>query len=350
MRRFSRRQAGLLLVVGLTTAAPTLAVAAHTLTARFATGHAAHVGISSAQLTGLVFEPPTEATSYFFQWGPKAAPHTVQTFPKQTPTVNLPPGKKEKELEKIKVGQEITGLQPNGTYVFHIVGLYGAGKTKIGKESEFAVKAAKPKLELEKLASVSVGSPFVLDGVLTGSGNAGRRVELQATPFPYLEAFTSIGIPATTNATGHFAFRVANLTRSTEFRVVSQDLRPLFSTTMTVQAAVRVSFHVRSSSQQGFVRLYGTVSPAVSSGARVEFQLLKNIRPNKKEESTRYASQFFAEVKKATKSYSRFSAIVRIRHTGRYRAYVRLPRGPLASGFSARTIVLHAAPKAKRKH
>jgi hypothetical protein len=58
-------------------------------------------------------------------------------------------------------------------------------------------------------------------------------------------------------------------------------------------------------------------------------------------------------VKKATKTYSRFSTVVTIRHGGRYRAFVKMPPGPFASGASVQTVVVHAAPtstlKGKRK-
>jgi hypothetical protein len=100
------------------------------------------------------------------------------------------------------------------------------------------------------------------------------------------------------------------------------------------------------------VRLFGTVTPA-AVGAQVEFQLEKAVRPGKSEESetaTRFVNQFVTVVKKARRTFSRFSLIVKIRHSGRYRAFVKLTRGPLASGISAQTVYIHAAPvKAKRK-
>jgi hypothetical protein len=112
-----------------------------------------------------------------------------------------------------------------------------------------------------------------------------------------------------------------------------------------VQVAVRVSFSVRSSGRAGLVRLFGTVTPAVP-GARVLFQLLKAVRPGKNEEPTRYVTQFSTSVKHGGRTFSRFSMVVKVRRGGRYRVFVKVHSpGPLASGVSTRTIVLHGTKK-----
>jgi hypothetical protein len=115
-----------------------------------------------------------------------------------------------------------------------------------------------------------------------------------------------------------------------------------------------VSFKVRSAGRQGFVRLYGTVTPA-EVGARISFQLEKPVRPGrteKSEETTRkYVTEFKTFAKRATRTMSRFSSIVSIRRTGRYRAFIVLRKGPLVSGASRQSVVIHAPParKAHRK-
>jgi len=183
---------------------------------------------------------------------------------------------------------------------------------------------------------------------LSGFNAAHHGVVLQASPFPYLEAFTNIGLPGATNAAGRFAFRVANLTKSTEFRIATLDPRPVYSPITTVHAAVRVTLRVRSSGRPGLVRLYGTVTPAVSAGT-VDLQVQKVVRSKagaeEGEVTRRWVSQFRTVVKKGNASFSRFSLVVTVRRGGRYRAQVRLrPGGPLVSNFSAQTVVLHAAP------
>jgi hypothetical protein len=309
------------------------------LAPRVITGGAQHLLASSAQLTGLI-NPNGTPTSYYFQYGPTFA------YGSQTPTVAVGNG-----ITKVSVGQSIAGLQQGVIYHFRIVGVYPQGQV-VGRDRFFTPKAAPLKFELTKLPQMTVGTPFVLTGSLRGFGAANHQVVLQASPYPYLESFNNIGLPAVTNAAGRFAFRVANLVTSTEFRVITLDSRPLYSPLVTVHAAVRVTLRVRSSGHPGLVRLYGTVTPA-AVGAQVYFQVQKAVRPGKSEETTRFVNQFSSTVKKATHAYSRFSMIVTVRHGGRYRAFVKLRTGGLVSGFSTQTVVLHAAPgsapKAKRK-
>ena len=110
--------------------------------------------------------------------------------------------------------------------------------------------------------------------------------------------------------------------------------------------------HVRSSGHSGLVRLYGSIAPAVN-GARVFFQVQKQVRPGKSEVSIRYVSQFFTIARKGPGNTSRFSMVAAIKRGGRYRAYVVLPKGALASGPSQTSIVLRATPgaaKGKAKH
>jgi hypothetical protein len=76
------------------------------------------------------------------------------------------------------------------------------------------------------------------------------------------------------------------------------------------------------------------------------------VRPGKTEKTAERTVKFVTQdstvVKRATKTLSRFSSIVSIRHGGRYRAFVVVRPGPTVSGFS-QSIVLHAAPSRRRK-
>jgi hypothetical protein len=312
------------------------------------TGRAVHVLVSSALLDGVV-EPNGTPTSYYFQYGPTTA------YGAQTPTVSV-----GSAPTKVKVGAPIVGLLRETIYHFRIVGLYvgsnGQNVLVTGRDHTFAVAVAVPKFELAKIPAVVLGTPFTLSGTLTGPGNAHHVVVLQATPYPYLEPFTSIGLPGATDAFGRFAFRVANFTTSTQFRVVTTDARPLYSRTITVPAAVRVTLRVRSSGHVGLVRIFGTVTPA-AVGAKVEIQRLAATRPKvnlkgaEEPETTKYVTQFVGVVKKGNRSYSRFSLVVKVRRGGRYRAYIKLRGpGPVVSGPSTQTLVLHAAPNRKAKH
>jgi hypothetical protein len=342
MRSFKIGRAGILL--GASAMAVVLALPVSSVSAskaptqpRVTTGGALHVLVSSAELTAVI-NPEGFPTSYYFQYGPTTA------YGLQTPIVSVGSGN-----VALKVGQPVSGLQPSVVYHYRAVALYGAGRVLYGRDRPLSLSNGKPKIELAKIPPVVVGTPFVLSGTLTGATVANRTVTLQASPYPYLEAFTNIGPPAVTNAFGRFAFRISNLTSNTQFRAITVELNPLYSRTITVGAAVRVTLHARSSSA-GLVRLYGTVSPA-AVGAHVYFQLEKLARPGPKATeqgaSTKFVSQFSAVVKRGTRTTSRFSAIVKVRHGGRYRAYVKLLSGRLTSGYSTQIVVLHAS---KAKH
>jgi hypothetical protein len=307
---------------------------------RATTGGAQHVLATSALLTGAV-TPDGTPTSYYFQYGPTIAYGT------QTPTVNVGTG-----TTAVKVGRPIAGLQQGAVYHYRIVAVSSHGQV-LGRDRTFSRGGTALKLELAKIPVVPIGTRFIVTGTLKGLGNASHQVVLQASRYPYLEAFTNIGAPALTDAAGRFAFRVANLSTSTELRVVTLDLRPIYSAVKLARASARVTLRVRSSGHGGLVRLYGTVTPA-AVGAQVQFQLLKAARPRagaseESETSSRYATQFTSVVKKATRTFSRFSLVVTVRHGGRYRAFVKLHGGPLVSGASTQTVVLHAAPSSKRK-
>jgi len=281
--------------------------------------------------------------SFYFAYGPTPA------FGAQTPTVNV--GKPE---AKLRVGAPIGGLQPGVTYHFKLVVIPSpSGIAVMGRERTFKAKGNALAFVVKRPPTAIYGRPFIFTGTLTGLGSPNHRIVLQASPFPYLESFASIGTPGVTNAAGSFSFRIANLTRSTQFRVITLDALPLYSRIVTVDLGPRVVLHVRSSGHQGLVRLYGTISPAVT-GATVAFQVQKAVRPGKNESAVRWVSEFATVAKKGALNSSRFSIIVTIRKGGRYRAYVKVKPGPLVSAPSTTTFVLKAAAgsptgKAKKK-
>src|SRR5438105_507133 len=218
MRSFRIGRASILLAA----AALALAVGSPTASAlptqpRLTTGGALHMLVSSAELTAVV-NPEGFATSCYFQYG------TTSAYGAQTVPVDVGSGS-----FRVKVGQSVAGLQQGNVYHYRAVAVYGGGRVVYGRDRSFLLKTATPKIELARVPQVVVGTPFMVTGTLTGTGNANKTVTLQATSFPYLEAFATIGLPAVTNASGRFAFRVANLKRSTEFRVLTVEPSPAYS-------------------------------------------------------------------------------------------------------------------------
>jgi hypothetical protein len=311
------------------------------------TGGTGHVAGAAVELDGSV-NPDGEATSYYFQYGPTVA------YGSQTTPGTLPAG-----ITSIRVSQTVSGLLVG--YHYRLVAVNGHG-TDPGRDRAYTAKATALKVAITKppLGTQNlVGAPITISGSVTGTGAGNHKVELQATPYPYKEAFAVVGAPLSTDAAGHFTFHVASLTQNTQFRVVTLDPRPTISSTITELAAVRVSLHVRLSSHRGLVRLYGTVSPA-EVGAHIVFQLEKkpseNQKPSRgtseraeeKAELPKFGAEFATVVKRATKTVSRFSDVVTIKRGGRYRALVLLAKGPLASGHSS-AITLHAAQASTKK-
>ena len=304
-------------------AAPGSALAAgpHVITAG-----ATHVLATSALLTGSV-NPEGVETSYYFRYGATVA-YGLQTAPASAGS----------GTEKVQVGTPVGGLVPGGTYHFRIVAVSTNGGVAEGKDRVFKARGTPLVFEVPKAATAVYGTPVILTGQLKGQSAAFHRIGLQASPFPYLEPFTTIGVPGTTNALGRFSFRVANLLASTQLRMTTLDPLPIYSHLILVNVAVRVTLHARSS--HGLVRLYGSVSPAVPR-AKVFLQLHKAIRPDKSERTARWASLFKTSTKRNGGGSSRFSIVVRVKHAGRYRALVRMPAGALVSGVSS-TVVLHS--------
>ncbi len=308
------------------------------------TGSVGRVRGSVVELSGSI-DPKGETATYYFQYGPTTA------YGAQTPSASLPAG-----TTKIKVSQSATGLQLG--YHYRLVATNGHG-TKNGQDRIYSsAKSGALKVTIPRPPAGGhvVGSPIVIAGALSGLGAAGHRVVLQASAYPYREAFATVGAPQTTDSAGRFSFSIASLSCSTQYRVATLDPRPAYSAVITELATVRVTLHVSSATHGGLVRLYGTVSPA-QVGAHVYFELQKAAkrlrvpssekaqeRAEEMAEVPQFSAKFTAPVKRATKTLSRFSSVVSIRRAGRYRAFVEVRKGPLASGYST-TIVLRATVK-----
>ncbi len=301
------------------------------------TGGVGHLRGTAADLEGSV-NPRGAATTYFFQYGPTVA------YGSQTAPASLPAG-----TANVKVSQTVARILPGYHYRLVAMNQYGP---RDGRDRTFTLKTSAGALKFnvnrgkeETLATY--GSPLVISGSLTGTGSALHQIVLQASPYPYHEAFTALGTPIVTSATGAFAFHVPNMTQGTQFRVATLDPRPIYSKIVTARVAVRVTLKARTIKRAGLVRLYGTVTPA-EVGAPVMIELATTVRPHgKSEATTRFAPQASAVARRATKSFSRFSVVLKVKKPGRYRAFVQLKNGRLVSGASS-TVVLKAAPAARK--
>lgn len=293
------------------------------------TGGTAQLSYSSATLNATI-NPRGSETTYYFQYGPTNA------YGAQTATTAVGSG-----TVGVPVSQTISGLTTGAAYHYRVVASSSAGPV-VGRDRAFTTKSVPLKFELPRTPRLTVfGSPLSIAGSLTGTAAAGHQVVLQASQFPFVGGFADIGAPQTTNSAGQFAFQVAGLSQNTQLRVTTLDPRPIRSSVVTVRVGVRVTLHARKTARKGYVRLYGSVTPAVA-GAQVAFQLLRAGR-----------GPFTAGgtiIKKDSATVSSFATVLFIPHNrgGLYRAFVKVTDNSHASGAS-RGVLVHSAP-ARRKH
>jgi hypothetical protein len=311
----------LVLVLALLAAALALPVAARAAQAppSASTSGVSNVSYSSAILYGYI-DAKGAGTNYLFQYG------TTIAYGAQSP---LSPG--GNATSSVRVSQAITGLRPTTLYHYRVVA-FGPTGTAVGKDRTFTT--GKIPLSLALIFSpnpVVFGSPFFVDGTFSGTGGANHAIVLQINPFPYVSGFKTVGNPELTNSVGGFSFPYVGLLENAKLRVVTVGLPVVVSPEVLEEVAVRASFHVRSTRRRGYVRLYGTVTPA-EPGAQVGFQLLKPGHAS--------INQGGTTVKAGSATVSSFSAVVRMRRPGLYRALIKVSAdGAHVSSYSPPILV-----------
>jgi hypothetical protein len=307
---------------------------------RVSTGGVKHVRGNTGQLDAVV-DPNGVETSYYFEFGPTVAYGTT------TKPVLLGKGTKG-----IPVGQPVIGLLAG--YHYRVVATYVGGKAPVyGKDKSFiGGKSSKLRFEIargkENEITVAYGGTAELTGGLTGLDNTSHGLVLQGNPFPYTAAFTQLLGPVLSNLSGHFVFKVAKLTQNTEFRVLTVDSRPLYSSIMTVHVTPKIVLRVRPAGRKGRYRLYGTVAPAKLRGTLV-VQELKPQKATSKREGPKAHTIGTTSIKKGTATLAKFSTVLTLSGTTHYRVYIRLPKGPLESGHS-NNVLVHAPKLAAKTH
>ncbi len=282
------------------------------------TSGSSNATFSTVILYGYV-DPHGLTTTYAFQYGTTAA------YGGQSPLAPAGNG-----TITLKFSQTVRGLQAATVYHYRIVAINQAGTT-FGRDRTFTT--AKIPLSVQLAGSpnpVVFGSPFLVEGNLSGTGSADHPIALQANPFPYTAGFQTVGNPELTNATGGFSFPFLGLLQNAQLRVVTVGNPLVISPVLTEDVAVAVTFRARSAHRRGYVRLSGTVAPA-EVGALVGFQLLT---PGKS------INQGGTVVKAGTATVSTFSRIVRVRHPGLYRALIKISDGAHVSSYSPAILIL----------
>jgi hypothetical protein len=280
-------------------------------------GYVEHVTASSALLKARI-NPEGLETEYYFQYGPTTA------YGSQTPPAAAGNG-----TQAGTVVETVAGLEPYTTYHFRLLASSSVGTT-VSTDATFTTK----KIPLSLTATVTpgpvvFGSPLTLSGTLSGTGNTGVQVVVQADPFPYDLGFHNITSPELTNAAGLFSFPIADLLQSTRLRAATLTTPPALSSVIIEPVAVRVNLHVRPAGRRGFVRLYGTVTPG-KPDARMAFE---------RSDHGHYIVIGGTRIKGRNKRISRFSGTVALSRPGLYRAFVLVVGGPEISGRSRPVLI-----------
>ena len=230
------------------------------------TGGASKVTFQSARLNGAV-DPNKQAATYYFQYGTTIALGT------QTAPASAGGGDKSKH-----VATDIAGLAPFTRYYYRIVARNNSG-TVLGKRRSF--KTRRQPLGVTLAASpnpVSAkNSATTLAGTLSGTGNAGRKVVLQANWWPFTAGFQSVTNEQVTNAQGQFSFPLLSVAVNMQFRVLMPDRPDVVSPIVTfgVKPVVHTKVSKHRVKRGKRIRFSGTVDPGGSNG-QIAFQKLRS--------------------------------------------------------------------------
>lgn len=308
-------RAGALAAVA-TSLALVVPLAAQAAAPTVSTGGASRLGPQTASLSGTV-NAQGKASVFFFQIGPTKAYG-----------VNTPEASAGKAGTNRSVTANLVGLTPATTYHYRVVARNADG-TSVGADRSFKTKNQPLGFTLEATPNpVDFGQAVVLQGVLSGTGNAGRQVALQRNEFPFTVGFKTLGNPQVTGTTGAFSFPLLGVTTNAQYRVVTTAGTKVISSVVTLGVAVNVSTKVGAHSvkRNHRIRFSGKISPA-KVGALYAIQ---------RQDSAGNWKVVAGSVSHAGGStYSTFNTKARIRKSGLYRVYVGVTDGYQVSGVGS---------------
>jgi hypothetical protein len=195
------------------------------------------------------------------------------------------------------------------------------------------VLAAKPGANTVTIAAnptqLVFGKSTVISGSVTGPGNAGVSVSLEATTAPYTGAFKAVGTPVTTDANGAYSFTVAPQA-STRYHVSAKAGPTVDSPDVTMLVALKVGMAVSDKTPKAGqrVRFSGSVTPAHDGKSA---QLQKHLSSGWKTIKT---TTLVASTPVNGVARSRYAVKAKVSHTGTYRVVVASGDADHADGTS----------------
>ncbi len=277
-----------------------------TLSPTVVTGAAGAVTATTANLTGTV-DPHGLATKYYFLYGTRS-PTT------RTPTLSAGSG-----TSNVAVSATLSKLTPGTRYTYRLVAT--GARTANGSTRSFTTAKIAPLLSLTAMLNpISVGGSVTFTGALTGTGVGIRTVAIEVKPYPYTGAFTELGAPEQTSASGAFRFTLAGLRINTMVRAVTVGGSPSLSSAVTFER-VRVRMNVHARRHGRAVRFSGIIAPG---GAPVVIQIQRRIRG-------RWVTIVRTSTHPVSGQRSAFGRTISQPHRGSYRIVARVRDGSLLS-------------------
>jgi len=310
--------------LGLATAAAVLALVAPALAASapsVSTGPATGVGPTSATLNGGV-SPHGSSTTYFFQYG------RTTHYSAGTQATSAGSGTRGRH-----VAAAISALAGNTTYHYRLVAFNAGGITR-GSDRTFKTPPIPTVAQIAIAPNpVIFANTFVVAGRLSGQPPVnGRRVALEANPFPYTSGFHQVGNTELTTSNGSYEFTVAAAALTTQYRIHELDSPHTISPVVTELVALDVpSLKVRHFSG-GRLGIRGIVHPGVAGATVLVERELGNGRVHI---VTRMRTVAVSPGKAV------FSHRFRIHHTGVYRVVVVPNTGAYVTGATGPFIIRH---------
>jgi hypothetical protein len=276
------------------------------------TGGAARVTQTSATLTGQV-NPRGERAVYFFEYG------TTTRYTARTP--DFPAGEGR---SAVTAAANLDGLTPATRYQYRLVARNRSGTTR-GANRSFRTPDQPLGVTLVADANpVRFGDPATIRGTVTGTGNAGQPVVLQARPFPFTTPFGDVAGPVPSDPAGNFVFSPVALGATTQYRVRLANRPQVDSPVLSLGVAVRVATYARRTVRRGgLLQFSGTIRPA-RPGAQVGIQ--------KRNSRGGWSIVAGTITRGGDEGLSRFRKRVRVPRGGTYRVLVAVADGNLTSG------------------
>ncbi len=291
------------------------------------TSPATNITSTSATLNGNV----ANATTFYFQYRTPMGSVT-QTAPQGPVNGN----------HGTSVSANVTGLGASTTYQFRVVATSAGGTPTNGSYVTFTTAApgvppGKNAVTITtRPASVTFGGVTTIAGQLSGPNNAGVKVTLEQSPYPYTAAFKPTSLMTTTTATGAYSLAVSPSV-STHYRVTVKTKPPVMSpqTAVTVRVKVSLRLSTRRPVFGQLVRFSGTVTPA-HNGKVAQIQ--------KRTSTGAWTTVGSATLVAATPvngiAVSAYSKQLRLSRNATYRVRVNPADGDHATGTSPQAAVL----------